>query len=220
MIENALVIGASGGIGQALADELVSRSIEVTRLSRRQDGLDITHEANVSERLGALEGRYDLVIVATGILSTSDGPEKSIGAMSSNEMANLFAVNTIGPALILKHAKQLFARNQKTVFAVLSARVGSIADNRLGGWYSYRASKAALNQVVRTASVELQRTHKQLICIVLHPGTVATTFTRNYPKQETIPPKQAARNLVDVIEQLSPEDTGHFIDYVGKEIPW
>jgi NAD(P)-dependent dehydrogenase (short-subunit alcohol dehydrogenase family) len=220
MQKHALVIGASGGIGQALATELEDRGDIVTRLSRQQDGLDITSEKDVSERLGSLETKFDLVIVATGVLSGSSGPEKSIGALSADEMANLFAVNAIGPALVLKHAKQLFRRNQRAVFAVLSARVGSIGDNSLGGWYSYRASKAALNQLLRTASIELKRTHKQLICTALHPGTVETDFTQNYPNHATVTPEQAAKNLVNVMEQLSPEDSGHFFDWAGKEVPW
>jgi len=220
MKKYALVIGASGGVGQALSVELENRTYHVTRLSRQKDGLDITNEVNVSEKLGRLESKFDLVVVATGILSGSGGPEKSIRTVSADEMAMLFAVNTIGPALILKHAKQLLRRDRRAVFAALSARVGSIGDNSLGGWYSYRASKAALNQLVRTASIELKRTHKQLICTALHPGTVATELTRNYPNHATVPPEQAAWNLVNVVEQLSPSDTGHFFDWAGKEVPW
>ncbi len=220
MKKHALVIGASGGIGQALAAELEDRGDVVTRLSRQQDGLDITNEKDVYEKLGRLQSKFDLVIVATGILSGSGGPEKSIRALSAEEMAMLFAVNAIGPALVLKHAKQLFRRDQRAVFAVLSARVGSIGDNTLGGWYSYRASKAALNQLLRTASIELKRTHKQLICTALHPGTVATKFTSNYPNHATVQPQQAAENLVNVIKQLSPKDSGHFFDWAGKEVPW
>ena len=220
MEKHALVIGASGGVGRALATELENRAYHVNRLSRQQDGLDITNEKDVSEKLGQLDGKFDLVIVATGLLSSSSGPEKSIKALSADEMALLFAVNAIGPALVLKHAKKLLWRDQRAVFAVLSARVGSIGDNTLGGWYSYRASKAALNQLLRTASIELKRTHKKLICTALHPGTVATEFTRNYPNHEAVPPEQAARNLLNVIEKLSPGDSGHFFDWAAKEVPW
>jgi NAD(P)-dependent dehydrogenase (short-subunit alcohol dehydrogenase family) len=220
MEKYALVIGASGGVGQALATELEKRNYHLTRLSRQKDGLDITSEENVSEKLGRLENKFDLVIVATGILSGPGGPEKSIRTVSADEMAMVFAVNAIGPALILKHAKQLLRRDRRAVYAALSARVGSIGDNSLGGWYSYRASKAALNQLVRTASIELKRTHKQLICTALHPGTVATEFTRNYPNHATVPPEQAAWNLVNVVEQLSPKDSGRFFDWAGKEVPW
>lgn len=220
MARHALVIGASGGIGQALANELESRGNRVTCLSRSQDGLDITCEDNVSEKLGSLETSFDLIMVATGILSNERGPEKSMLALSADEMANLFAVNTIGPALVLKHAKRLLKRDRRAVFAALSARVGSIGDNGLGGWYSYRASKAALNQVIRTASVELKRTHKHLVCAVLHPGTVATKFTQNYPQHNTVPPPQAASNLLNVIDNLTPSDSGQFFDWSGQKVPW
>ena len=220
MARQALVIGASGGVGQALATELERREYTVARLSRQQDGFDITCEKDVSEKLGRLEIKFDLVIVATGILSGPGGPEKSMRAVSADEMARVFAVNAIGPALILKHAKQLFVRDQRAVFAALSARVGSIGDNALGGWYSYRASKAALNQIVRTAAIELNRTHRQLICTALHPGTVATNFTRNYPNHTTVAPEQAATNLLNVIEGLAPKDSGRFFDWAGHEVPW
>jgi NAD(P)-dependent dehydrogenase (short-subunit alcohol dehydrogenase family) len=220
MEKRALVIGASGGVGQAIVTELKSRNYQVTCISRQNDGLDITNENDVSEKLGSLDTGFDLVIVATGVLSGSGGPEKSISALSADEMAMVFAINAIGPALILKHAKQLFQRNKSAVFVALSARVGSIGDNALGGWYSYRASKAALNQLVRTASVELKRTHRQLICTVLHPGTVATQFTRNYPNHTAVPPGQAAKNLLNVIDQLTPDDSGRFFDWAGEEVPW
>ncbi|MEK6205890.1 MAG: SDR family NAD(P)-dependent oxidoreductase [Amylibacter sp.] len=218
--KHALVIGASGGIGRAFATELEGQGANVTRLSRQYDGLDITSEKDVCEKLGRIETKFDLVIVATGLLSGSSGPEKSIRALSADEMAMLFAVNAIGPALVLKHAKQLFRSDQRGVFAVLSARVGSIGDNSLGGWYSYRASKAALNQILKTASIELKRTHKQLICTALHPGTVATKFSRNYPNHAAVPPMQAAGNLLNIIDQLAPEDSGRFFDWAGKEVPW
>lgn len=220
MEKRALVIGASGGIGQALAIELEARGNRVTCLSRSQDGLDITSESDVSGKLGRLENEFDLAIVATGVLSGAQGPEKSIKALSAEEMANLFAVNTIGPAIVLKHVIRLLAKDRRAVFAVLSARVGSIGDNALGGWYSYRASKAALNQVIRTASIELKRTHKHLVCAALHPGTVASEFTRDYPQHKTVAPKQAANNLLNVIDGLAPEDSGGFFDWAGKNVPW
>ncbi|WP_278923128.1 SDR family NAD(P)-dependent oxidoreductase [Pseudophaeobacter profundi] len=220
MERHALVIGASGGIGRALANELQARGNRVTCLSRSQDGLDITCDDNVSAILGPIETQFDLIIVATGILSTDRGPEKSLRALSADEMAILFAINTIGPALVLKHAKHLLPKNRRAIFAALSARVGSIGDNGLGGWYSYRASKAALNQVIRTASIELKRTHKHLICAALHPGTVATEFTQNYPQHKTVPPQKSASNLLNVIDTLTPDDSGQFFDWAGKNVPW
>jgi len=220
MARQALVIGASGGIGRAVADELDARAYNVTRLSRSADGLDITDEVDVADKLGRLDGQFDLVIVATGVLSGPKGPEKSLRWLTSEGMAAQFAVNAIGPALVLKHSIRLFARNRHAVFAALSARVGSIEDNALGGWYSYRASKAALNQLLKTASIELKRTHSKLVCAALHPGTVATEFTRNYPNHSTVTPQIAATNLLNVVAQLTPDDSGKFFDWAGREIPW
>jgi NAD(P)-dependent dehydrogenase (short-subunit alcohol dehydrogenase family) len=220
MGQTALIIGASGGIGQALISELENRAYVVTSLSRRVDGLDITSEDNVAAKLNTLENQFDLIIIATGALSRSSGPEKSLKALSGEEMAAMFAINTIGPALVLKHAVSLLPKNRRAVLAILSARVGSIGDNHLGGWYSYRTSKAALNQIIRTASIELKRTHKHLVCAALHPGTVTTDFTKVYPNHTSVSPQTTAENLINVLEQLSPTDTGGFFDWAGKQVPW
>lgn len=220
MARQAIVIGASGGIGQALAKALEARAFRVTRLSRARDGLDITDEGDVARVFGRLDVAPDLVFVASGILSARSGPEKSLRALSAGEMAQVFAVNAIGPALVLKHVKPLLPRDRRVVFAALSARVGSIGDNTLGGWYAYRASKATLNQVIKTASIELRRTHPHLICAALHPGTVATDFTRSYPQHETVTPQQAATNLLGVLDGLTPEDSGGFFDWAGKRVAW
>lgn len=220
MKKHALVIGASGGIGQALSLELETRGAQVTRLSRQKDALDVTCEDSVSEVIGNVQTTFDLVVVATGILSGARGPEKSLLALTADEMANLFAVNAIGPALVLKHVKRLLPKDRRCVFAALSARVGSIGDNRLGGWYSYRSSKAALNQVIKTSSIELKRTHKQLICAALHPGTVATEFTKNYPQHQAAPSQKAASHMLNVLDSLTPEDSGQFYDWKGKRVPW
>ncbi|WP_102108224.1 SDR family NAD(P)-dependent oxidoreductase [Oceaniglobus roseus] len=217
----ALVIGASGGIGAAIATELRDRGHDVTALSRSGDGLDVTDEASVAQHLGRLDGPFDLVFVATGALVV-DGhqPEKSLKALSAEGLCGQFAVNAIGPALVLKHALRLIPRNRRAVFAALSARVGSIGDNGLGGWYSYRASKAALNQLIHGAAIEIGRTHRQAIAVCLHPGTVATDFTAGYPDHDKVTPAAAAKNLLDVIDGLTPDQSGGFYDYAGKEIPW
>lgn len=220
MNRRALVIGASGGIGRALTEELRARAFQVTGFSRSVDGFEITNEASIERSLSDLEPGFDLMIVATGILSGAQGPEKSIRAVNAQEMAHLFAVNTIGPALVLKHCKRLMPKNQRAVFAVLSARVGSIGDNTLGGWYSYRASKAALNQVIRTASIELKRTHPHFVCVAMQPGTVRTNFTRNYPQHQNVSATDAARNLLDVIDGLASSESGGFLDWAGKTVPW
>lgn len=221
-MKRALVIGASGGIGRALVEELSRRGTEVATLSRRQDGFDLTDENSVRESLSALSGPFDAILVATGALQIDGyGPEKALRQISARGLADQFAVNAIGPALILKHGVRLLPRESRAVFAVLSARVGSIGDNRLGGWYSYRASKAALNQIIRSAAIEIARTHKQALCVALHPGTVATPFTADFVEpKDAVPPDSAARNLLNVIDGLTPEQTGAFFDHAGKPVPW
>ena len=216
-----LILGASGGIGAALAEDLRARGECVTPLSRSHDGVDLTDERSVADALGQLDGVYDRIIVATGVLSGGDqGPEKTLKSLNARALATQFAVNAIGPALVLKHALRLMPRHRRSVFAALSARVGSIGDNRLGGWYSYRASKAALNQLIHTASIEVARSHRHAICVALHPGTVATDFTRNYRSHDAVDPASAARNLLLVMDGLSAADTGGFFDWAGQPVPW
>ncbi len=217
----ALVIGESGGIGAAVAETLRGRGVEVTGLSRSRDDFDVTNELAIEQRLAGLDGPFDLIFLATGALvSSRDRPEKSLRDVSAEEMAAQFAVNTIGPALILRHAARLMTRKERGVFAALSARVGSIGDNRAGGWYSYRASKAALNQVIKTGAIELGRSHKHSICIALHPGTVETAFTSKYPAHKKHSAEAAAVALLDVLDGLSAQDTGQFFDYSGASVPW
>ena len=221
-MERALIVGASGGIGSAMAGTLEERGVAVERLSRRDDGLDVTDERSVEAALGALGGAFDLVLVATGALVV-DGhePEKSLRAITAKGLADQFAVNAIGPALVLKHALPLLPRNRRFVFAALSARVGSIGDNAVGGWHAYRAAKAALNQILHGAAVELARTHAQGIVLALHPGTVATEFTAKYAgRHSTVPPGEAAANLLRVVEGAAPSMSGGFFDYAGRAIPW
>ncbi|MGR3493243.1 MAG: SDR family NAD(P)-dependent oxidoreductase, partial [Shimia sp.] len=205
-MERCLVIGASGGIGAAVAEACRARSAEVVGLSRSTDGFDVTDVASVEGGLARLDGVFDLVFVATGKLGgAGHGPEKSLRALTSEAMADQFAVNTIGPAMVLRHAGRLLPRDRRGVFAVLSARVGSIGDNRLGGWYSYRAAKAALNQVLHGAAVEIGRTHPEAVLLALHPGTVATSFTEGYDADK-LTPQESADHLLDVIAARSPED--------------
>jgi NAD(P)-dependent dehydrogenase (short-subunit alcohol dehydrogenase family) len=137
-------------------------------------------------------------------------------------MAKAYAQNTIGPALVLKHFTPLLPREGRSVVAALSAKVGSIGDNHLGGWHSYRASKAALNQVIHTAAIELKRTRPQAICVALHPGTVDTKLSAPFSKAglDVRPPEVAAADLLEVIEGLTPEDSGGFFDYAGWPLPW
>ncbi|MDU9005564.1 SDR family NAD(P)-dependent oxidoreductase [Sedimentitalea todarodis] len=220
-MQRALVIGASGGVGGAIARILGVRSVEVTGLSRRGDGLDVTDPASVDRVIGAVSGPFDLILIATGILAPrGSGPEKSLDRIDAARMAEVLAVNSIGPALILRHVPRLLPRKGRSIVAVLTARVGSIGDNRLGGWYSYRASKAATNQIVRTAAIEIGRSHRDAAVVALHPGTVATPFTGNYPAHKKVGPEVAAENLLRVIDSIGPEHTGGFFDWAGLEVPW
>jgi len=220
-MERALVIGATGGIGGAVAAALRAQGVAVTGLSRRE-GLDVTDPVAVARVMGALEGPFDLVLVAVGMLAPAGGaPEKALRAIEAAAMAEVMAVNAIGPALILREVPRLIPRAGRSVVAVLSARVGSIGDNRLGGWHSYRASKAALNQIVRGAAIELQRTHREAICVALHPGTVATGFGAGHGgRHEAVAPEVAAQHLLGVIAGLSPAQTGGFFDWRGEVVPW
>ena len=218
----ALVVGASGGIGTALSAALETQGTDVTRLSRSVDGLDVTDETSVERHLASLEPEYGLVLVATGALEI-DGhePEKSLDALTSAGFLGQLRVNALGPALVLKHARRLLPKDRRAVFAAMSARVGSIGDNRMGGWYSYRTAKAALNQLLHGAAVELSRSHKQSVVALLHPGTVETPFTAKYAgRHKTVPPEAAAQNLLGVLRGLTPKDTGRFFDSAGETIPW
>ncbi|MGL5012437.1 MAG: SDR family NAD(P)-dependent oxidoreductase [Paracoccaceae bacterium] len=221
-MSRALVIGASGGIGGALVAVLAARGVLVTGLSRSADGLDVTDEARVAAVLGALEPSFETVIVATGAL-VIDGarPEKTLKAVDPVALAAQFALNATGPMLVLKHALRLMPRDRPARFAVLSARVGSIGDNTLGGWYGYRAAKAALNQLIHTAAIEVARSHPQAVLSLLHPGTVDTAFTAAYqPAYEKLSPASAAEALLDVLAAQTPAQSGMFHDWQGKVVPW
>jgi NAD(P)-dependent dehydrogenase (short-subunit alcohol dehydrogenase family) len=163
------------------------------------------------------------VINATGFLhEAAQQPEKSLRYLNPVFLAHSFALNAIGPALIMKHFFPLLPRQGRSVVASLSARVGSIGDNRLGGWYGYRSSKAALNQLVRTAAIELERTHPEAICVALHPGTVATKLSLPFvgSKRSLHTPIEAARHLLTVITKLKSKDNGGFFDWRAEPIPW
>ncbi len=216
----ALVIGASGGIGAALLAALQTDGWLAQGLSRRENGFDLTDEASIAAALAPLSAPYALIIVATGALTIAgQGPEKSLRALDPAVMANQFAVNAIGPALVLKHARRLMPRDERAVFVALSARVGSIGDNALGGWYAHRAAKAALNQLIHTAAIEMTRSHPKLICLTLHPGTVATEFGPEFGHEKQSP-SVVARNILGVLADLTPAQTGGFYDWTGARVPW
>ncbi len=218
----ALVIGASGGIGAALAAALAARGAETTSLSRSHDGFDLTDEASIARAVAALAGPYQLILDATGGLEVGGhAPEKSLAALDPAAMAAQFALNAIGPALLLKHLAPLLPATGRGVFATLSARVGSIGDNRAGGWISYRAAKAALNQIVRTAAIEIARKRPEAIVVALHPGTVATPLSARYlGRHPSVTPQAAAANLLGVLDGLTPADSGGFFAWDGRRVPF
>lgn len=229
----ALIIGAQGGIGQALtsrADQL-GHFTQTIGLSRHSSPpLDLLNEASIAEAAAHIgqhlkqhEQALRAVIVATGFLHGPTGqPEKSWQQLNAAHMAHSFAVNVIGPALLAKHFLPLLPSDGKAVFAVLSAKVGSIGDNHLGGWYSYRAAKAALNQVVRTASVELKRKKPQALCVAMHPGTVNTGLSAPFAKTglQVQSPDEAAAALWATLGRLDASSSGQFLNQHGDVLPW
>jgi len=217
-----LVIGASGGLGAALAD---AAGEGVVRLSRRSEpSLDLRDEASIAAAAAHFPpGSLRRVILATGFLHDERfTPEKAMRQLDAAHMAQSFTLNTIGPALVMKHFLPRLRREGRAVFAVLSARVGSIGDNRLGGWWSYRASKAALNQCVRNAAIEAARSHREAVVVAIHPGTVATGLSGPFAKAglEVQTPAEAAVRILAVLEGLTPEQSGGFFDHLGKAVPW
>lgn len=237
----AVVIGARGGIGAALVSRLAECSSVSLVHALSREGLDgqapkvvggtinIEDENSIAAAalsVGAVSGSVDLIILATGLLHDKNGirPEKSWKSLDGATLERTFRVNTIGPALLAKHFIPLLNRKKMSIFAALSARVGSIEDNKLGGWYGYRASKAGLNMMIRGLAIELSRTHPNLACVALHPGTVDTNlsqpFQRSVPGEQLKSAETCAFELLNVIEGLSPGDTGKFIAYDGTQIPF
>ncbi|MEQ9563270.1 MAG: SDR family NAD(P)-dependent oxidoreductase [Woeseiaceae bacterium] len=237
---NVVIVGASGGIGSAFTRQLAEqqRAASVLAFSRSGNAgqlagvssnyMDVCDEASIESaaNLARSVGPLDLVIVASGILhrGADIAPEKSMRALDADTLVEVMRVNAIGPALVAKHFLPLLRRGRKTVFAALSARVGSIGDNRLGGWASYRSSKAALNMLLRTLSIEHARKRPDSIVAALHPGTVATAlsqpFTSNVPADRLFSPDESAARLLDVIDGLEPADTGGFFAWDGSAIDY
>ena len=234
----ALVFGASGGIGAAFVAALAAdpRCGVVYAASRhplpgegkvRPLPFDLEDEASIAAAVAeaSATGPLDIVLVATGLLH--DGalqPEKTFRALDPMAFDRAFRINATGPALIAKHALPHLPRDRKAVFAALSARVGSIADNRLGGWHAYRASKAALNMLIRNFAIELAMRHRQAVCVALHPGTVATDlsapFQSNVPPDKLFTPEHSAAALLRVIDNLTASDSGKLFAWDGLEIPY
>lgn len=244
-----LVQGASRGIGLALVETLLTNAPAVpliatcrqpqaapalkALLAAHSDRLtvltlDVTDEVSIAAAASQLEARatrLTMLLNCAGLLHDAHlRPERRLAEVDGAHLERAFAVNTIGPLLVAKHCAPLFDRKARTVLANLSARVGSIGDNRLGGWYAYRASKAALNMVTRNLSIELKRRHHGLICVALHPGTVDTALSRPFqarvPAGRLFSPAQAARQLLDVIAGLEDSDNGGFFSWDGNPVPW
>ena len=219
----ALLFGASGGIGQAFSSFLEDKlgSENVVKVSRSFDGFDISDEEKILKFSESIEGSFNLIINAIGVLQTTEeGPEKTINVVKQKSMIDMMTINAIGPALLLKNFSKKLDKTKFSVFVNLSARVGSITDNRLGGWISYRSSKAALNQIIKTSSIEINRRNKNAICVGLHPGTVKTSFTEKFQNTtETISPDESVKMMMNVVENLSVDDNGYCFAYDGKVIP-
>jgi NAD(P)-dependent dehydrogenase (short-subunit alcohol dehydrogenase family) len=222
----AVVIGASGAIGAALVARLLADPTcgQVLGLHRRSEpAIDFNSDGSVAEAAAAVAGRgpFHLVINAAGLLHTAQFmPEKKLTDLNEAQLLATLRANTVGPALVLRHFTPLLDA-QRGVLAMLSAKVGSIEDNRLGGWYSYRASKAALNMLIKTAAIELQRKQPQAVLVALHPGTVRSALSQPFRGDQIgRPAEQAAAELLAVIDGLTPADTGRFIAYDGAALPW
>lgn len=237
----AVVVGASGGVGRAFTERLAEDPSfdHVVALSRRRppgwdDGprrswapVDVLDEASLgaAARIIAERGVPERIIVATGRLHGPGlSPEKSMRALEPGALGELFAINAVGPSLVAKHLLPLTPRDRPSLFAALSARVGSIGDNRLGGWYGYRASKAALNMLIRCLAVEHSRTRPLGLCVALHPGTVDTglsaPFHGGVSAETLLSPDRSAAALLSVMERLGPDDNGGFFAWDGAPIVW
>ena len=228
----AAVIGAGGGLGAALLARLQQGSYaRVLGLGRqaelRIDYLDESSIAAAAQAVAALCRQAGLelrlLVVATGFLHGEPGqPERSWANLDAAYLTHVFAINTLGPALVMKHFLPLLPRQGRCVAGFVSARVGSIGDNALGGWYGYRASKAALNQLVKTASIELTRRNQKSICVALHPGTVDTALSQPFAKTglKVRPAQEAADDLLAVLGGLVPADTGCLVDYRSQKLPF
>ena len=236
MDKNVAIIGASGAIGNAFVehysdDQSVNKVFAFSRKKQSYENkkvqsfeLDIENQNSIQDAAEKIkENRLNHIIVATGILhSESFGPEKSIKDINHESMTKVMSVNTIGPSLVGRYFIPLLTKDTKSILAFLSARVGSISDNKLGGWYSYRASKTALNQIIKNFSIELKRTNPKAVVLGLQPGTVdsklSEPFKKNVAKGKLFSPEQSIELLLGVIEKVTIEDSGNLIAYDGEII--
>ncbi len=233
-----MVVGASGGLGAALVSALAEMPEigRVIALSRRaapgcdpaervwHAPVDLLDEDSIAAAAASVTGPLRLVLVATGLLHGAGlEPEKTFRALDPEAMVRSYRVNAVGPALVAKHMLPLLARPGRSVFAVLSARVGSIGDNRSGGWHAYRASKAALNMILRNLAIEVARRTPETLCVGLHPGTVDTPLSRPYQRGvaegRLFAPAWSAARLLSVVDGLEPAQSGSVLDWSGAVVP-
>jgi NAD(P)-dependent dehydrogenase (short-subunit alcohol dehydrogenase family) len=243
----ALIIGAGQGIGLGFVQQLLADGVpqvwatyrrpqSATELLALADGnprltcfaLDLLDEGQIAQRIDQIRqsvAAVPLVINCVGLLHDGDlQPEKALRQLEADQLAQYFAINSIGPALLAKHLLPLVQGCDRSLFATLSAKLGSIGDNHLGGWYGYRASKAALNMLIRTAAVEYRRKSPNTILVTLHPGTTDTRlsapFQRNVPPEKLFPVDRTVSQLLAVLADLTPADSGHFFNWDGSRLPW
>ena len=224
---NALVLGASGGIGAAFVEALKVDPAcgSVVGLSRSVDGFEITDEnavAAFAQRFSDQGVQFNLIVCATGaLIIDGNGPEKTIKAINGNAMTAQFMLNAVGPALVLKYFAPLLSSDGKSVMAMLSARVGSIGDNKLGGWISYRSAKAALNQITHTAAIEIGRMRPKSVVVSMHPGSVDTGFSGGVAKgHDRISTAESIASMLSTLDRLEPHHSGGFFAYDGQSIEW
>lgn len=221
----AVVAGSTGGIGAAFVellkqDENCGEVIEFSRST--WPAIKFDDEATIKNAAQSIVGEIHLFIDATGFLSDEIiKPEKSLKTLDAQNMTRLFELNAMGPALLMKHFTPLMPKKERAIFATLSARVGSIGDNSLGGWYSYRASKAALNMFLKCTAIEISRNKREALCVALHPGTVETSLSDPFSgSRERFTPQNAAHQMLEVLDGLNSEQTGTFWDYKGDAVEW
>ena len=222
----ALVFGASGAMGQAFVQTLQSdpRCAKVCGVSRQSlPGFDLLDESSIATCAQALaaQGPFHLVLDATGTLTLNGrGPEKRLDELDATHLLNAFHLNAVGPSLLLKHFAPLLASGQRVIWGKLSARVGSIEDNRKGGWYGYRAAKAALNMLLQTASIEIARRRPLVVVAALQPGTVQSALSQPFVGQDALHPDASAQRLLATLDGLQPTGRAQFVDHQGQSIPW
>ena len=222
----ALVFGASGAMGQAFVQALNSdpRCAKVCGVSRQSlPGFDLLDESSMATCAQALavQGPFHLVLDATGALTLNGrGPEKRLDELDAAHLLHALHLNAVGPSLLLKHFAPLLASGQRVIWGKLSARVGSIEDNRKGGWYGYRSAKAALNMLLQTATIELSRRRPLLVVAALQPGTVQSALSQPFVGQDALHPNESAQRLLATLDGLQPTGRAQFVDHQGQHIPW